>query len=110
MMIADEYDIVRNAECVVVRAKLSMLEEEALFVLRDRPGLAREPLWPPSSVIQIVTLNGMHIGRVRLEATSYLPQRWVAVPRLPGKPHGPYQSARAAAESLVSKPSRRERI
>ena len=110
-MTPDEHHIILAAEDILFRAQLSILEEEALWALRERPGLALAPLWPGSPMIQIVALDGTHLGRVRLEGPHYAPERWIAVPLLPKKSHGPYRSARAAAESLlVHKPSRRGRI
>jgi hypothetical protein len=109
-MTCNDDDIIARATGIVARAKLTVLEAEALALLRDRPGLAMTPLWPPSRVILIVVLNGAHIGRVRLEDTRYEPERWIVVPLAPARPHGPYRSSLAAAESLVHNPSRRERI
>ena len=110
-MTRDENHIILAAEDILFHTRLSILQEEALQALRECPGLALAPLWPGSSVIQIVALDGVHIGRVRLENPHYAPERWIAVPLLPKKSHGPYRSARAAAELLlVRKHSWRGRI
>lgn len=103
-------DVASRAAGIVVRTQLAQLKCEALALLQNCSGLATTPLWPPSRVIQIVTLNGVHRGRVRLEDPRYDPERWIAVPLAPARRHGPYRSALAAAESLVHNSSRREKI
>ena len=60
-----DLEVVRAAERTVYRAKLRHLEQVALAALAGRPGLALAPLWPPSPVIQIVAVDGVHLGRVR---------------------------------------------
>ncbi|HWU46100.1 MAG TPA: hypothetical protein VN133_05020 [Humibacter sp.] len=97
---SDEAAVLHDAELWLVRAKLTVLEQEALETLRDTRGIARVPLWPPSTVIQIVTCDGRHTGRVRREYPWAVPERWIAVPLPPVHPHGPYRSAEVAAETL----------
>lgn len=72
----------------------------ALTVLAGRTGLALTPLWPPSVVIQIVGLDGMHLGRVRRDGPPGDTERWFAVPLPPRRARGPYLCAHAAAAAL----------
>jgi hypothetical protein len=101
-MTPEESLVVLAAASVIVRTRLSMLEDEALETLRERPGLALAPLWPGSPVIQLVTFDGVHIGRVRLENPHERRESWVAVPLPPKRSHGSYSSAWTAAESLLA--------
>ncbi|MFC0860886.1 hypothetical protein ACFHYQ_01120 [Sphaerimonospora cavernae] len=93
--------VIQEAERTVYRAKLRLLEEQVLATLNGRSGLALARLWAPSPVIQIVTCDGVHLGRVRRESHRGDPERWFAVPPAPQCPHGPYPTASQAAQSLV---------
>ncbi|WP_158734266.1 hypothetical protein [Streptomyces sp. NRRL F-2747] len=88
--------IIELAERIVYRAKLKFLEEAALAGIADAEGLALAPLCPPSRVIQVVSYHGLHLGRVRQEREG----GWIAVAKGAAHSSGPYEDARAAAESL----------
>lgn len=95
-----DLDAIRDAERTLYRAKLRHLEQVALTALAERPGLTLTPLWPPSVVIQIVALDGVHLGRVRRDGPPGDNEHWFAVPPGPRRGHGPYPSAHAAAQAL----------
>jgi hypothetical protein len=103
-------DVLACAENIVFRARLEILQEEALARLRTERGLAWTALWPSSEAIQVVTLDGTHIGRIRLEDARFDPERWIAVPLGRRRARGPYRSAPAAAQSLAHQSSTHERI
>lgn len=95
-----DLEAIRAAERTLYRAKLRHLEQAALATLAGRPGLALTPLWPPSPVIQIVALDGVHLGRVRRDGPPGDHEHWFAVPPGPQRAHGPYPCANAAAQAL----------
>jgi len=97
----DEAAVLHDAELWLVRAKLAVLEQDAIEALRGTRGIALASLWPPSTVIRIVAQDGRHLGRVRREYPWALPERWIAVPLPPARPHGPYRSAEVAAHALL---------
>lgn len=93
--------LLQFVECKIYHARLQIYEADALAILAYRPGIALARLWPGSAVIQVVTLDGVHIGRVRLTNPHEKPECWIAVPLAPGTRHGTYPSADAAARALV---------
>jgi hypothetical protein len=88
--------IIELAERIIYRAKLKFLEEAALAGIAHVEGLALAPLCPPSQVIQVVSYNGQHLGRVRQQQG----EGWLAIVKGAAHSTGPYDGARSAAESL----------
>ena len=108
----DEEEILVTATRLLVRAALQVREEDAATALRSTTGLRLTPLWPPSEVIQVVSLDGVHIGRVDGEHPRIEPARWVAVGTRHGGrtlPCGPFRTALLAAQALAAQSPRRER-
>lgn len=95
------FDALAVAQRTVFRARLQEWERRAVQRLSHRSGLATTPLCPPSEVIAVVCLDGVHLGRVRLEGPRGAAERWYAVPLGPWRPHGPYPSAMGAARALA---------
>jgi hypothetical protein len=94
-----DVDVVHEAERAILRAQWHLLEESALHRAAGRRGLVRTPLYPVSRVIQLVTVDGRYVGRIRLANPGARHQRWMATPP-GGRPLGPFHSARAAANAL----------
>ncbi|WP_069816444.1 hypothetical protein [Streptomyces sp. TP-A0874] len=90
----------REAELIAVNAKWRICEARALARLAGRPGLACAPLFPEHPIIQVVTLDGRQLGRIRLSRTGG-PPRWIATPVGSAQEIGGYRSARAAARALA---------
>lgn len=101
-MFTDDGCPVQEAERLIYREKMRILEEQALAALAGCPGLAKARLWQPSPVIQIVALDGVHLGRIRCEHAPTGACLWFAAPPLPRNPTGPYDSAWAAAHALAA--------
>jgi hypothetical protein len=102
-------DLVHVTELLVMRAKMTILEEQAIACAQDTTGIVLTSLWPPSTAIMIVTVDGVHVGRVRREYPGFLPERWVAVPRAGAPVRGPFRSSVAAARALVDHPTSRRK-
>ncbi|MFC4242926.1 hypothetical protein ACFOYW_06050 [Gryllotalpicola reticulitermitis] len=85
----EERQLLRRAQCVIVRAKLLMLEELALQKQRHQRGLAVAPLWPPAESVLVASFDGVPIGRIyRVSGTVAGRTQWSAVPLLPAKTDG----------------------
>lgn len=95
------FDVLAVAQRTVLRAQLQDSERQAVQLLSRRRGLATAPLCPPSQVILVVCLDGVHLGRVRRAGSRGSVEQWVAVPLGPWRPHGPYVSAMRAAFELA---------
>jgi hypothetical protein len=93
--------VVRRAERIVFRAKLQIMEERALATAAGTAGPAYVRLYPPSSVIYLVTFDGRLLGRARLTQPDAGLYRWMAVPR-GGRPlTGRYPDLPSAACALA---------
>ena len=92
---------VSRAELILAHASLTSHEDDAVEGLRASNGVAFAPLYPEAPVIQAVTVNGWHVGRVRLLNPHRGPERWVAVP-LGGRCYGCFDSAADAAAALAA--------
>lgn len=88
------------AALTISLAKLRTLEECACVRLAGKPGLALTPLWLPSPVIQLVAVDGVHVGRVRMDVEGAA-VGWYAVPLGPERPRGPYATPYSAARVLM---------
>ena len=91
--------VLDEARLTILRAQWQMLHEAAIARLADRRGLARTPLCPPWDTIQVVTLNGIYVGRIRRAHSVGRSAKWLAT-RPGGLPIGPFRTARAAAAAL----------
>lgn len=108
---SDNFALLRELDGIAGHACLVQLEQSAVRAgLRKKVGLALVPLVPGCEVIQIVVVDGVHVGRVRRQYPGFLPERWVAVPPYPFKYRGPYKSAEAAAIALIALHTSIERI
>jgi hypothetical protein len=104
----DEPGIVRIAENIIARATLTVLEENAAAAACS-DGVCMVPLFPGTDVVQLVVRDRTVIGRVRREYPCFLPERWVAVPQGAYRPRGPFRSAEAAADLIVTLAEHAER-
>ncbi|MDO5754529.1 hypothetical protein [Arthrobacter sp.] len=104
-MIADEWRVLQEAQALVCRVKFQILQEEALASLADSHGLALARLWPGSPVIQVATLDGAYLGRVRRAHSPTGDCQWFALSRQAGRSSGPYLTETAAAQSLPFHPA-----
>jgi hypothetical protein len=85
----EDRDVLRRAQCIIVRAKLLMLEELALQKQRHHHGLAIAPLWPPARSVLVASFDGVPIGRIyRIGPSASGRAQWIAVPRVPSKTDG----------------------
>lgn len=83
------HELLRRAQCVIVRAKLLMLEEIALRGQRRQRGIAIAPLWPPAHSVLVVSFDGVPIGRIyRVAGNVSGTEQWIAVPRSPSRTDG----------------------
>lgn len=65
-------EVVREAERVLYREKWRVYEERAATRLAHTSSLAWTRLFPESSVIRVVAVNGVVVGRVRRNGNRWL--------------------------------------
>jgi len=99
-LFGDETTAISRAEFILAHATLVVHEEFAVRSLEGTCGVAFAPLFVEAPVINAVTVDGRHIGRVRRLNPHRWPEKWVAVP-LRGTPYGCFGSASEAAETLA---------
>lgn len=94
---APDVEVVRVAERVLYREKWRVYEERAAQRLAQRSSLAWTRLFPESSIIRIVAIDGVVVGRVRRNGS-----RWVATGIGRRGPAADCGAFRTAIEALTS--------
>lgn len=97
----DEQTVLRAAEVIVAHESLLVLEEVAAAAA-CASGVCVVPVVPGSDVLQLIVCDGIAVGRVRREYPWATPERWVAVPRVPQRPHGPFRTMEDAAHYVIA--------
>ncbi|MFC4242910.1 hypothetical protein ACFOYW_05965 [Gryllotalpicola reticulitermitis] len=112
MNVSPQSSTLMQAENVVAREHLLLLEEAALASLRDVPGLSFAPMCADVSSVYVVAYDGRPIGRVyRVIVQPIGFAGWVGMPRRPARCNGipyatPADAARAVrARALIDAPA-----
>jgi hypothetical protein len=93
--------VVHDAQLEIYRACWRLPQEQAVWQAAASRGLTLTPLWPPYRSLQIATLDGRLLGRVRQEHRGGLRARWFAMPSGGRGPLGPFPTSHAAARALA---------
>ena len=67
-----DVEVIRHAERILHREKWRVCEERAAQALAPTSGLKWTRLFPDSSVIKVVAIDGVVVGRIRRNGSRYI--------------------------------------